>query len=122
MLNTSEGKKKKLIRGIIAKVKKAGPYRDHAWYINTAAFYYMTFNTSLFNIIRPSSKEAELTNETLIRVIGVEMITLNILISGELLKQPLYKIYYMLELNNNLLSVGYLKKKGFLFKAFNKRM
>ena len=82
----------------------------------------MTFDASLFNIIRPSSKEAELTDETLIRAMSVGMITLNILINGELLEQPLHEVYYMLELDNNLLSVGYLEKKGFPFKAFNERM
>ena len=82
----------------------------------------MMFDASLFNTIRPSSKEAELINETLIRVMSVGTITLNILINSELLEQPLHEVYYMLELNNNLLSVGYLEKKGFLFEAFNEKM
>ena len=82
----------------------------------------MTFNISLFDIIRPSSKEAELTDKTLIRIMSVETIILNILINSELLKQPLHEVYYILELNNNLLSVEYLEKKDFPFKAFNERM
>ena len=82
----------------------------------------MTFDASLFNIIRPSSKEAELINRMLIRVINVEIIILNILVNSELLKQLLHEVYYMLKLDNNLLSVEYLEKKGFLFKAFNRRM
>ena len=82
----------------------------------------MMFNISLFDTIRPSSKEAELTDKTPIRVMSVETITLNILINSELLKQPLHEVYYMPELNNNLLSVGYLEKKGFPFEAFNERM
>ena len=90
--------------------------------MNSAAFYHMMFDASLFDTIRPSSKEAELINRTLIRIISVETITLNILINSELLKQPLHKVYYMPELNNNLLSVEYLKKKGFPFKASNERM
>ena len=90
--------------------------------MNTAASYHMMFNASLFDTIRSSSKEAELTNRTLIRVIDVGTITLNILVDSELLEQPLHKVYYMLKLDNNLLSVGYLEKKGFSFKAFNERM
>ena len=90
--------------------------------MNSTTSYHMTFDTSLFNTIRPSSKEAELINGTLIRVISVGTITLNILVNSELLEQPLHKVYYMPELDNNLLSVGYLEKKGFSFKAFNERM
>ena len=120
--NTSEGKKKKLMKGMITKAKKAGSYRDHAWYIDSAASYYMTFDTSLFDTIRPSSKEAELTDGTPIRVMSVGTITLNILVNSELLEQPLHEVYYMPELDNNLLSVGYLEKKGFPFEASNGRM
>ena len=90
--------------------------------MNSAASYDMTFNASLFNTIRPSSKEAELTDRTFIRAISVGTITLNILINSELLEQLLHKVYYMLELDNNLLSVEYLEKKGFSFEAFNGRM
>ena len=122
MSNTSEGKKKKPMGGMVAKANKASLYRDHAWYIDSAASYHMTFDASLFNTIRPSSKEAELTDRTPVRVMGVGTITLNILVNGELLKQPLHEVYYMPELDNNLLSVGYLKKKGFLFEASNRRM
>ena len=121
-LNTSEGKKKKLMGSIVTKAKKAGLYRDHAWYMNTAASYHMTFDASLFDTVRPSNKEAELTDETPIRVMSVGMITLSILINGELLEQPLHEVYYMPELDNNLLSVGYLEKKGFPFEASNGKL
>ena len=82
----------------------------------------MTFNASLFNTIKPSNKETELTDKTQIKAMSVETITLSILINSELLEQSLHEVYHMLKLNNNLLSVRYLKKKGFLFEAFNGRM
>lgn len=120
--NTSEGRKKKPMNDMIARVNKTDQYWDHIWYMNTAASYHMTFNASLFDIIRSSNKEAELTDETPITVMNVETITLSILINSELLEQPLHKVYYMPELNNNLLLIGYLEKKGFLFEAFNEVM
>ena len=120
--NTSEGKKKKPMGGMVAKANKASLYRDHAWYMDSAASYHMTFDASLFDTIRPSSKEAELADGTPVRAMGVGTITLNILVNGELLKQPLHEVYYMPELDNNLLSVGYLEKKGFPFEASNGRM
>ena len=82
----------------------------------------MTFVVSLFDIIRPSTKETELTDRTLIRAMNVKTITLSILVDSEILKQPLYEIYHMSELNNNLLSVKYLEKKSFSFKVFNERL
>ena len=122
MLNASEKKKKKLMSDMIAKVNKADSYKDYVWYMNTAAFYHMIFNVSLFNMIKPSNKETELTDRMQIKVIDVKTITLSILINSELLKQLLYKVYHIPELNNNLLSVRYLEKKGFSFEAFNERM
>ena len=83
--NASEGKKKKPMGGMVAKANKAGPYRDHAWYMDTAASYHMTFDASLFNTIKPSNKEAELTDRTQIKAMSVETITLSILINSELL-------------------------------------
>ena len=56
---------------IVAKVNKADSYRDYAWYINTAASYHMTFNASLFNTIKPSNKEAELTDRMQTKVMSV---------------------------------------------------
>lgn len=107
---------------MIAKISKISQYKNHTWYINTAAFYHMTFVVSLFDIIRPSTKETELTDRTLIRAMNVKTITLSILVDSEILKQPLYEIYHMSELNNNLLSVKYLEKKSFSFKVFNERL
>ena len=121
-LNTSERKKKKSINDIVAKMNKVSLYRDHAWYINTVTSYHMTFNASLFNMIKPSNKEAELADRTQIKAISVETITLSILVNSELLEQSLHEVYHMLKLNYNLLSVRYLEKKGFLFEAFNERM
>ena len=123
--NTSsapEKKKKKPMGCKVGRANKAGPFRDHAWYMDTAASYHMTFDASLFDSMRPSSLDVELADGTLIRAKGVGMITLSILVGGELFQQPLHEVYYILELDNNLLSVGYLEKKGFPFEASNGRM
>ena len=107
---------------MVAKANKVGPYRDYAWYMNTAASYHMTFDASLFNTIKSSNKEAELADRMQTKAMSVETITLSILINSELFEQPLHEIYHMSELDNNLLSVRYLKKKGFPFEASNERM
>ena len=107
---------------MVAKANKVGPYRDYAWYMNTAASYHMTFDASLFNTIKSSNKEAELADRMQTKAMSVETITLSILINSELFEQPLHEIYHMSELDNNLLSVGYLEKKGFPFEASNGRM
>ena len=120
--NASEGKKKKPMSEMVAKANKVGPYRDYAWYMNTAASYHMTFDASLFNTIKSSNKEAELADRMQTKAMSVETITLSILINSELFEQPLHEIYHMSELDNNLLSVRYLKKKGFPFEASNERM
>ena len=117
-----EGKKKRPMRRKVGRASKAGPFQDHAWYMSTAASYHMTFDSSLFDTMRPSNQEAELADGSLIKAKGVGTITLSILIGDELFQQPLHEVYYMPELANNLLSVGYLEKKGFSFEASNGRM
>ena len=120
--NTSEARKKKPIGGKVARANKAGPYRDHSWYMDSAASYHMTFDASLFDTIKPSTKKAELADGMPIKARGVRMITLRILIDGEIFQQPFHEVYHMPELDNNLLSVGYLQKKGFPFEASNEGM
>lgn len=91
------------MEGKVGRASKASLFWDHAWYMYMAAPYHMTFDSSLFDIMRPSNQEAALADYSPIRAKGVGMITLNILISGKLFQQPLNEVYYIPELDKNLL-------------------
>ena len=100
---SSETKKK---GGMVTRANKTVPYKDPAWYMDSAASYHMTYDPGLFQSMRSSSKEVELADGTTIRAKGVGTIELDILVAGETMTQPLFDVYYIPDLDSNLLLIG----------------
>ena len=103
---SSETKKK---GGMVTRANKTVPYKDPAWYMDSAASYHMTYDPGLFQSMRSSSKEVQLADGTPIRAKGVGTIEIDILVAGETIIQPLFDVYYITNLDSNLLSIGCFK-------------
>ena len=116
---SSETKKK---GGMVTRANKTVPYKDPAWYMDSAASYHMTYDPGLFQSMRSSSKEVQLADGTPIRAKGVGTIELDILVAGEAIIQPLFDVYYIPDLDSNLLLIGCFEQKGYSINARNGKM
>ena len=116
---SSETKKK---GGMVTRANKTVPYKDPAWYMDSAASYHMTYDPGLFQSMRSSSKEVELADGTTIRAKGVGTIEIDILVAGETVTQPLFDVYYIPDLDSNLLSIGCIERKGYSINVRNGKM
>ena len=107
---------------MVTRANKTVPYKDPAWYMDSAASYHMTYDPGLFQSMRSSSKEVELADGTTIRAKGVGTIELDILVAGETMTQPLFDVYYIPDLDSNLLSIGCFERKGYSINTRNGKM
>ena len=66
-----------------------------------------------------SDKKVQLADGMTIRAKGVGIIKIDILVAGETITQPLFDVYYISDLDSNLLLIGCFKQKGYSINIRN---
>ena len=88
-------------------------HQDSTWYMDSSALYHMTFSKKDFvTPLSSTSKTVFLADGTKVAASGVGKVVLKILIEGEDWEIHLPEVYYIPELDSNLISLGVLERKG----------
>lgn len=95
--------------------------KENIWYLDIAAVVHMTCDLSLYITLNLDYQtvDIEIADSTILKIQDAKTINLHILVGNEHMQIELSNVYYLFELNTNLISFGVLEEKGYVFHAVN---